>query len=1215
MSVSIAEMSGGLAPYVPRLLSVWPAEIPGHRLVEGTLLYADVSGFTRLSERLARRGRSGAEEIVTTISEVWRSLLAVTGDGDALKFAGDALIVFFDGPDHEGRACAAALAMQEALTACASIRVGKGSVRLRMSVGIHTGRFHMMAVGDGQVELLILGEAATRTVTTEEAATAGEVLVSGDTAARLSGRLQIRGERHGGVIVRDVSDVSPVTQVMSSPNGRLDRFVSPLLRDRLSSDVAFEHRRVTIGFCQLGGVDRMLAAEGSEAVFEEMQRFASKLMDRIDAAGTLLNSGDLAADGVVFMLVGGAPDSGDGDHASRMMHLATQLLGDSGPLQIRMGINSGHVFAGTVGPAQRRAYVTMGDTANLAARVMSNAGWGQVLVTASSVGADDDRFVLREVLPFQVKGKRRPVETMAIESLTPSSEPRSASSGPFLGRDRELALLHDALGAARAGRGRVVEIQGDQGVGKSRLIAEFRAVAGERAWITVRCDSFEHTSPYRTAQILMRYILGIEPEATASQAGARLSAVVGENAPHLLPWLPLLAVIVDGEVDDTEESRDVDSRFRRVKAQQVMADLMEAIGIASVVVSIEDAEHMDDASAELVSELLGRIDERPWLVVITRAPSEKGLHHGRGYPATVIDLEPLDEAAASELARRLAEKSPVPPHLLVGIVDRAKGNPLFLSEMLAHAGAEVPHSVEDIVAARIDALAPSDRSALRHLAVLGEKFDLGLVASVLGDRGVTPDDDELWRRLAGFVELGESAVAFVNPLVRQVAYDGLPYRTRRELHGRVADSLGPGRADQLALHLVEAERWEDAWRAAGQAADRAKDAAANSVAGELYELALRAADNVDLADDEVSRVAEDAARVWASAGMTDRALRALAVAIARTPDPVERLELEALRASLHEDAGRYPQALRLFATSLSRLDEIDSPGRERARAALHAGYASTRLRQGRYHEAQHHAEAAVSSAERAGDSKLQARSLHLLDRIHAAAGDFERAQHYRDEALPIFAELGDLAAQGTALHDLAADAQRSGRLAEAVWLYQRAAESRSRAGDVVQAAATINSLGEVEAALGVLDSAEQRFTESLRIWRGARAPQGVAQATTNLGELRVTQGRTEEAIELLEEAERLALDLGLEDLQARGQVALAQAYQSVERHVEAWERATAALQLGIAAPLGSQARSIRATALEATGSKKRAEEERDLALILERDENQDLSDGRHFHGS
>ena len=1194
------ELIHGLEPYVPNLLSGWPGEIPGHRVVEGTLLYADVSGFTRLTERLARQGRYGAEEIVATISDVWQSLLAVTDDGDALKFAGDALIIFFDGPDHPGRASAAALAMQDALATCSSIRVGKGTVRLRMSIGIHTGRFHMMAVGDGHIDLLILGDAATRTVLTEEEANAGEVLVSHETAARLGDRLKTRGERDAGVLIKEIAGVSQPAPAESSVPPHLDRFVSPLLRDRLGARIAFEHRRVTIGFCQVGGVDRMLAERGEAAVFGEMQRFASHLMSLIDTHGILLSSCDLSADGVVFMVVGGAPDAGDGDHATRMMHLATQLLDGSGQLEARIGINSGYVFAGSVGPLRRRAYVTMGDTANLAARVMAKAAWGQVLVTASSIDAANDRFELREVAAFQVKGKRRPVEAMAIESTARAVESRGISTGPFIGRDSEMALLEESLEAAHAGRGHVVEIVGDQGVGKSRLLAEFRSSTDETMWVTARCDPFERTTTYRTARNLLRRLLRIDRDATAAEAGPRLAAIVGRHAPYLLPWLPLIAVIVDAEVTETKESTDVDPRFRRIKAQQVVADLLEAIGRIPAVVAIEDAEHMDDASAELIAELLGRVEDRPWLVLITRTPGNQGLHHGRGYPATVVDLQPLDHTRASELARRLAERSPVPPHLLSEIVERAAGNPLFLSEMLAHAGAETPHSVEDIVAVRIDALAPSDRSALRHLAVLGERFDLGLVRSVLGDRGVAPDDDQLWRRLSGFVEVDGEDVAFTNPLVRQVAYDGLPYRSRRELHGRVADALGLAKRDQLPLHLVEAERWPEAWQAARHAAERARDVAANAVAGELYELALRAASNVDEIDDhEVSQVAADAARVWARAGMADRALDALGVAIARASDPIQRLELEALRASVHEEAGRYPQALRLFATSLTRLEEIDAPGSDRVRADLHAGYASTRLRQGRYDDARHHAEAAVAGAESAGDRRLEARGLHLLDRIHAAAGDFELAQQYRDAALPIFAELGDLAAQGTVLHDLAADAHRSGRLAEAVWLYQRAADSRSRAGDVVRAAATINALGEVEQTLGMLDSAEQRFTEAMRTWRGARSPQGVAVATSNLGELRMAQGRVDEARELLEEAERLALDLGLEDILARGQVGLAEAFEAVGRHVEAWERATAALQRTYDSSLVRRARAVRAETLEATGSLERANEERELAVSLD----------------
>jgi tetratricopeptide (TPR) repeat protein len=133
----------------------------------------------------------------------------------------------------------------------------------------------------------------------------------------------------------------------------------------------------------------------------------------------------------------------------------------------------------------------------------------------------------------------------------------------------------------------------------------------------------------------------------------------------------------------------------------------------------------------------------------------------------------------------------------------------------------------------------------------------------------------------------------------------------------------------------------------------------------------------------------------------------------------------------------------------------------------------------------------------------------------------------------------------------------------------------------------------------MLDSAEQRFTEAMRTWRGARSPQGVAVATSNLGELRMAQGRVDEARELLEEAERLALDLGLEDILARGQVGLAEAFEAVGRHVEAWERATAALQRTYDSSLVRRARAVRAETLEATGSLERANEERELAVSLD----------------
>lgn len=1197
MSAKTESRAAALRPYVPDLLACWHGEFPGLREVEGTLLYADVSGFTRLSERLSKRGRSGAEEVVTVISEVWRDLLDAAGDGDPLKFAGDALIVFFDGPDHAARGCTAALAMQEALARRASVRVGRSSVRLRMSIGIDSGIFLMAGVGTRHIDLLILGPAASRTVALEEAAGAGEVLVSGDTAAWVKNRLVSTEERAAGIVIRRMEPFDGPRHAPRPAAGDLARFVPPLLHDLLDSGPVFEHRRATIGFCQVAGVDSILAKKGSDFALTRIQEFVANLMELLAAHGVLLTSCDLGSDGAVFMMSSGAPHAGDGDHEIRMMRVARTVLDDSGALAVRWGINSGHVFAGTVGPPARRAYVTMGDTTNLAARMMAKAEWGEALATAGSVPPSDNRVLVRGVAPFTVKGKRHPVEAVAIEGVAAPRSGDLALPGIFIGRDREVRHLEEAAASALLGRGRVIEITGEQGVGKSRLVAEAR-MSWTGGSLSLVCDPFERTTPYYAARALLRPFLGIEPDATPGEAGHRLTQLVTSDAPRLLPWLPLLGVVLDASVDETPESSEIDPRFRRVKAQQVAADLGETLATSPTLWSIEDAEHMDDASAELISELLGRIGDRPWLVLITRGPGGQGLHRERGYQASEITLTPLEQEDALELALKMAESRPVPTHLIPEIVERSAGNPLFMAEMLAHSGRELPHSVEDIIAVRIDALATNDRNTLRLLAVLGETFSVDLANRVLSDEGVDTGDDGVWRRLSGFVARSEGRVRFTNPLVRQVAYDGLPYRTRRRIHSRVADALGRKRRDQLPFHLVEAERWEEAWDAARQAADRARDAAANAVAGELYEMALKAARNLDIEDREVSRVAAQCGLMWARAGLPDRALESINLAIATAADPLERLLLEARRASVHEDAGRYPQSLRLLTLALNRLRDEPVEGSQRAAAALHAGYASTRLRQGHHEEAASHASTAVAAAEDAGDKRLQAHGLHLLDRIHATLGDLERAQGYRDAALPLFAEVGDLPAQGTALHDLAADAHRNGRFAEAAWLYQRAADSRSRAGDVIRAAATVNALGEVEMAMGMVDSAEERFADALRVWRGARSPEGVAAAISNLGSVRFEQGRYADAIELLEEAERLTQDIGAP--LAGAQLTLAEAFLAEGRFVEAWERATSALVGLDREDFVVRARSVRAATLEATGSFERARREGDQATLPQR---------------
>src|SRR4029450_9164555 len=177
-------------PYLARILQQHLIDDPDGRwwTREGTALFADISGFTQLSEQLARKGgREGAEQITDPIGGSFASILKVAYEKGAslLKFGGDALLLWFEGDDHATRACAAAMRMRSALDDVGRIELPGAKVTLQMSQGVHTGTFHFFAVGTSHLEMLPTGPAWTRTVAMEHEARAGEILVSAETAALL----------------------------------------------------------------------------------------------------------------------------------------------------------------------------------------------------------------------------------------------------------------------------------------------------------------------------------------------------------------------------------------------------------------------------------------------------------------------------------------------------------------------------------------------------------------------------------------------------------------------------------------------------------------------------------------------------------------------------------------------------------------------------------------------------------------------------------------------------------------------------------------------------------------------------------------------------------------------------------------------------------------------------------------------------------------------
>lgn len=1189
-----------LAAYVPRmLLEPEGFSTPGHWRVQGSLLFCDISGFTRLSEKLARQGKAGAEELVTHLSSVYTSLLTATDDGgDVLKFSGDAMVIFFSGDDHAARAAHCAHGMRRALTEVGRIDCSHGRVRLRMSNGIHSGDFYFFCCGGDQLELLAAGPGVSATVAMESAADAGEVLLSASAAAAIN-PAWLGKEKSGGVLLRRPAHLSgsgapPHPQ---SPDATAERYIPCQLRHRIGhAGAENDHRRATIAFLQFKGTDALLATEGAAELYERLQALTLIVQECSSRYGVCVVATDIDADGGKFMLTAGAPEANEDDEG-RMLRACLEILDADAPLPIRIGVNRGYIFAGDVGAPFRRTYSTMGDNTNLAARIMGKAPMGGLLAHRSVTDAAPGFFV-QPVPAFTVKGKSQPVEAGVVHALGVAMEAGDPEL-PLIGRDAEMETLHAAERGSRTGPGTVVELVGDPGVGKSRLLAALCASVADRPVLQVTGDVYDRSTAYATARVLLRTALAIPPNASRDIAAAQTIAAIRAIAPDLEPLAGLLAPVVGADLPEGPAVADIAPRFRQSRTHAVVTALM-AGALPTAVIAVDDAMWIDEASAALLGALLRRTRDRHWLVVVARRDEASGLHHDLGYRAEELRVGPLGRSDVDELLRELTDERPLPPRTLDAIAERSAGNPLFLLELAASARADdtgtLPSSVEAIVASRIDQLSVADRQALRSVAVLGVRFPSALLDEVLWSEGVLSDNDALWDRLSPFVtHQPDGSFAFRSALHRDTAYEGLTFSRRRELHGRVAESIARGGADgpevqaALSWHLYKAERWQESWQHSVRAGDHARSLYAHAEAADAYRRALHAAKHLtDVTAAECAHVGELLGDAEELASRYTEAAAAYQEARRRVgDDPLATARLLRKEGVVGERAGRYPAALRCYGRALSLIDGVEA-SRERSavRAQLGTGYAAVRFRQGKLEDCVEWTDSAAADAAEAEDHATLAHAYYLLEAALDMLGS-PRAAEVRGRALPLYVEVGDLLGQGDVLNNLGVTAYYEGRWTEALALYQRSRDAFRRVGDDVAAATAANNIAEILSDQGRLGEAERLLREALAVWRSVDYTIGVALAISNLGRLALRGGRPLDALAELAEALRRFTALGSSSFVNETRLRIAEAYLALGRSVEAWEAATDARSESGDGPTKATAERLRGLALIQTGGVER----------------------------
>jgi class 3 adenylate cyclase/tetratricopeptide (TPR) repeat protein len=1143
VSGSNERLANDLVSFVPRLTLEWLRDTADRlwREVDGTLAFVDISGFTAMSEQLSSRGKAGAEEVTDVMNATFAALLGVAyaEGGGLLKFGGDALLLLYEGDGHARRAARAAFEMRRTLRAIGRPRTSAGTVTLRMHAGIHSGTFQFFLVGDSHRELLVTGPAATRTVEMEAASEAGEILLSPETADELDP--ESIGEAKGpGRLLQALPDVrgavAPLPDVTGIP---LETAVPAPLRAQLLEvgPLEGEHRNAAIAFVRFSGVDEVIATEGAAAAAEALDVLVRTLQAAAGEHNVTFLESDVDRDGGRIILVAGAPQT-FGDDEERLLRTVRAAVDAGLPLPVHVGASRGRVFAGQVGASFRRTYTILGDTAALAARLMARAGEDEIYVSAEAFARGGSQFASVELEPFQVKGKSEPVHAVVLGELVARQDEAAGEGGaaklPFVDRERERAVLGASVAPVRMGFGTLVELVGEPGIGKSRLAEELRENCADMTLLTARCEQYESSTAYHPFRPVLRSLLGVELNGGGEHNRAALAERLGTIDGELVPWAPLLAAPLDAEVSSTPEVDELDPSFRRARLHGVVGSMLGRLLDSPTLLVFEDVHWMDDASSELLRYLGTQLPTRPWLTCTTRRPGDGGFFAAEGtppLPALTLRLEPLPAEDAKTLVRAATGSRLVSDEELAAITERAAGNPLFLQELASpeeavEAGELLPETVEALVATRIDRLAPGDRALLRWASVLGPSFSGVVVADVLEGDPTAAADSEAWDRLAEFVERDPdvpNGFRFRHALIRDAAYEGLSYRRRRELHGRVAEVLErrePESLELLSLHFHRAERAAETWRYSLDAGRSAQAKWANLEAAQFYERALEWAEAVPGLE------AKPIAEVWESlgdclhlVGRYERAAEAYAAARALLPVPSHELvELIAKEGLLREDMGRYEEAIDWYGRGLRAAEQLPaSAERDRLQNQLNLYWAFARYREGDFQDCIRRSNDVLEGALEIDDRQQLGDAYLLLHLVHTQIGSPERVE-FRGRALPIFEELGNLKRQATVLNNLGIDAYYEGEWARALDVYERSRALFERIGDVTNVAMAKNNIGEILSDQGSIEAAEALFRE-VQEAVDATGHRGLSlMARLNLGRAAARAGRHDDAGLLLTEA-------------------------------------------------------------------------------------------------
>ncbi len=1216
-----------ITPYIPPTLmkSILSAkELPVEPVVEefdAAVMFADISGFTPLTEALAQKGAEGPEELTRILNGYFTRMIAIieSEGGESVQFSGDAVTVVFPTRGETmgkavKRAMQAAKAMQAAMSDFRELKTSIGIVALQMTISIGVGHLKGIQVGGvfNRWEYIIAGDPLRQIGEAEKKAQKGDIVLS-DEALEV---IYPNWLTPTPLQPLDYDSIENKEFVENYAKRFLAGSVLSWLNKSLQTWLA-ELRPMSVIFVGIDGLDY----DHPQAIkyLQQFVQMAQATTYRYEGAIRQLAVDDK---GTVLLILFGAPPFAHEDDPARAVRCAMDLQNWIGehedfPFSLSVGVTSGRVFSGPMGSPNRAEYTVIGDVVNLSARFMGQAGSGKIMCDYETYRSANSQITFNSLTPIRVKGKSGLIRVYQPTGKAGSKLHKKISS-QLIGRKAELQQLMDTFKNVQNGEGSILSIEGDAGVGKSRLVKSFMQYLQDSAFTYLIGTglSIEQKTPYRAWRDVLTDFFGLDAIKDPIEKQVFVAMTAMELIPDQIERLPLLNDILNLGLVENELTEQLSPQLRQQSLNILIIELLKAWAKENPLILIMDDVHwFDKLSWELMlnvsrSLLVAKV---PFMMVTILRPLDDNYPHQLYYEQLLqleatnkLGLEVLSSEEIIQLVvhRLKIDAGDLPVLLAEAVLKRAGGNPFYAEELiftlrdqgiielvmdgekakcivkadLKKATQRLPDSIQGLILARIDRLPPERQLILKVGAVIGRTFAYTPLHYTL-NQYIPIEAQEINEHLSKLeildltpLEIPEPDLAYIfkHIITQEVAYQTLLFAQRRQLHRTVAkwfedtfqnedfDMLAPY-YPLLAYHYQIAEDEKQERYYSKLSGEQAAKKFANEMAVGYFNRAL------ELTDEDEYKIRYDLLKqrekvyeVLAKRTEQLQDIEAMLEIAKKLEDDSLELAAKVRLIIYFKTISNYEDAVEVIEEVIGRKDDFEN---QQLIADTYYISGIISYEKADYPTAQAQYELALEAYKSVEIPKGQAEALQSLGVLARTQGQSETAMDYYKEALKFAEQSGDRRLQSTIFHNIGIVYNIQGKLklmedtlSKALYLYEEIGDRRS-------VSYVYFNLGALNFLKGYYVEAKKYYEKAINLCRETNNPYVESSALGYLGGTLQNVGLYHEAKTLFEAALQLNRKVGNRSEEKYTLSNLSELHLHLGDYYRAKEFAKAALEL------------------------------------------------------